>query len=177
MKGCWHLLVRSARVIRPETSLSFFYSRPGTCTWVDFFRLPRAPSDSFLPLWGWWGGLGPEKIDFCKNLSVLHMSCSSGNSWCDYVGTLPVWVPCLCNKFLGFWLVTSVLYRKCTLELSWSRNNCTVSQYMQYMCTLGYPLDSFQICHTLSTTRHELWEGLKKKKIKVFNLVRGRISS
>ena len=48
----------------------FFYSRPGTCTWVDFSRLPRAPSDSFLPLWGWWGGLGPEKIDFCKNLSV-----------------------------------------------------------------------------------------------------------
>ena len=31
-------------------------------------------------------------------------------------------------------MVASVLYRKCTLELSWSGNNCTVSQYIQYMC-------------------------------------------
>ena len=85
------------------------------------------------------------------------------------------------NKFLGFWLVTSVLYRKCTLELSWSGNNCTVSQYIQYMCTLscpwGWPLDSFQICHSLSTARHELGEGLKKKKIEIFNFARRRTSS
>ena len=87
----------------------------------------------------------------------------------------------VCNKFLGFWLVTSVLYRKCTLELRWSRNNCTVSQYIQCTCTLscprGCPLDSFQICLSLSTAPHELGEGLKKKKIKVFNLARRRMSS
>ena len=87
----------------------------------------------------------------------------------------------VCPKFLGFWLVASVLYRKCTLELSWSGNNCTVSQYIQYMCTLscphGSPLDSFQICQFLSTARHELREGLKKKKIKVFNLTWRRMSS
>ena len=43
------------------------------------------------------------------------------------------------------------LYRLCTLELSWSRNNCTVSHYIHSTCVHSAPHEAAPLTTSRST--------------------------
>ena len=62
--------------------------------------------------------------NYCIDYILLHeclflaRATSLYNPFCPMTACVCLLVcNSVCNKFLGFWLVTSVLYRKCTIEL------------------------------------------------------------
>ena len=67
----------------------------------------------------------------------------------DQLGLWPVYTCTVTN--LGFWSLTYVRYRKCTLELSWSRNNCTVSHYIHSTCVHSAPHEAAPLTTSRST--------------------------